>query len=426
MAKIYPFHGRCYETKKAGDISKLVTQPYDKISESMRQNYARQSPFNVVHVIKNENYQEAAGYLNRWFDEGILVRDEEPTLYPYQQVFEFDGEKLSRTGFIGLISLEDQDLAVKGHENVLRAPLEDRLNLIRANEANEGLIFTLFSDTRMQVDKALDKYISNRPPLFDVTDEYGAVHRLWKCPEEGTNSEIMQVLKDASLYIADGHHRFQTAVLYHQECLQKGWKPAAVESFDKRMIAAFNMEASGLKILPTHRAIRGLEDFDSLDFLNNLNSHFEVARASTTSELQEDLKSGGHRIGVATASGQFYCLKPRSETLEDSSFMPHIKGPARRLDVNLLHEGILRPYLGIGAEELASQRYVDYYRESSELLSKLQEGHYQCAFLLNPTTMEQVREISELGEKMPQKSTDFFPKLLTGLVFMKMEIEKGR
>src|SRR5690606_10275468 len=290
--------------------------------------------------------------------------------------------------------------------------------------ANEGLIFTLFSDQKLRVDEALEGFVADLPPAFEVTDEYGALHRIWKCFEEKTQSVIVEVLKDVPLYIADGHHRFQTAVLYREECLQKGWKPVAVESFDKRMIAAFNMDAPGLKILPTHRAIRGIEDFDESNLLSNLSRHFEVAEISDASTLLEQLDSRKYQIGLATGSGRFYHLVPKQGALDDSSFMPHVNGPARRLDVTLLHEGILRPHLGIGPEELSSERFVDYYRESEALLSKLREGRYQCVFLLNPTTMEQVREISERGEKMPQKSTDFFPKLLTGFVFMKMEIEK--
>jgi uncharacterized protein (DUF1015 family) len=391
----------------------------------MLQRYLEKHPENVVRIIKNPDYQDAANRLTRWIETGILKPDQQPSFYPYEQVFEYDGSTLSRIGFIGLVSLDDENLAVKGHERVLKKPLQDRLNLIRANEANDGLIFTLYSDPGMNADQVLATLTSQNEPEYELRDEFDVTHRVWQLPKSESTDSIIDSLRDKTLYIADGHHRFQTAVLYRQECLQKGWKVAATESFDKRMVALFNMESPMVKILATHRAIRNLSDFDGERLVSRLKAFFEVRQCEDLTEVFGQLNEADHQIGfLCGAPHKLYLLRLRAEALESADFMPNIEGIARELDVNILHEGILDPLLGIGAEALAGQMYVDYLRDRQELAAGVKEGKYQAGFLLNPTSVEEVRAISELGEKMPQKSTDFYPKLLTGLVFMKMVIDR--
>jgi uncharacterized protein (DUF1015 family) len=275
------------------------------------------------------------------------------------------------------------------------------------------------------VDQVLTEFKQRHTPIAQIVDNNQVSHRLWQLVETDLQEIITETLDSPRLYIADGHHRFQSSLLYFQECRQKGWKTAARESYDKRMVALFNMESPAVKILPTHRGIRNLTDFDLSRFLSRLDPSFEVQKVVDLPELELTLQENGARIGlVAEKNPTYYVLRLREEMKSDSTFMPGITGPARQLDVNVLHEGILGPNLGIGAQELASEKHVDYFRDRAELISRLGEGHYQLAFILNPTSLQQVHEISEQGEKMPQKSTDFYPKLLTGLTFMKMEIEK--
>jgi len=391
----------------------------------MRLAYLERHPENIVRVIKNPDYQDAAEHLSRWIADGVLTGDQVPSFYPYEQVFEYEGDSLSRLGFIGLVSLDDENLAVKGHENVLKKPLEDRLRLIRANEANDGLIFTLYSDPEMGVDGALGEFTAQHGPVVDLHDEFGVRHRIWQLPESRISDKIVESLRGKPLYIADGHHRFQTAVLYRQECLEKGWRPAAVESFDKRMVALFNMDSPEVKILATHRAIRNLSHFSGERLVSQLKAFFQTYPCEDTDEIFGRLDEAPHQLGlVSSAPVGAFLLRLKPEMLDNPGFMPHVTGFARELDVNILHEGILDPLLGIGVEELASQKHVDYFRDRNELAAEVKGGKYQVGFVLNPTTVEEVRAISERGEKMPQKSTDFYPKLLTGLVLMKMEIEK--
>lgn len=421
MEKLYPFRGYRY-SRQTGDLSNLATQPYDKISPRMLRRYLSLNPCNAAHVIKNPDHEEAGKTFATWIQRGALVQDERPSLYPYEQQFDFEGEKITRIGFVGLIPIDHPDMAVKGHERVLEGPLQDRLNLIRATESNDGLIFSLFSDSSFGIDQILGHFKEAHAPVAEVTDEFGTMHRLWRMGEPELHARIKRGFDGLSVYIADGHHRYRTAQLFAEECRSKGWKSGGVESFDKRMMALFNMRSPGLKILPTHRALRNLTGFEADKLLADLEPFFAVTPQETVHSLLAHMRENGG-IGLVTSRPlRLYLLRRRSDP--QLPMMPRLKGTARQLDVNLLHEGILRPFLGIGGPELASQRFVDYHRDRGEMLERLREGEYQLAFLLNPTRLDQVRQISEEGEKMPQKSTDFFPKLLTGLVFMKMLIDR--
>ncbi len=427
MAQLFPFQGYRFSTEQVGQIEDVISQPYDKITSQMRQNYRQRHPHNIVRIIKNSDYAEAGHYWTQWVRKGILRADQSASFYPYEQTFDFEGKRLSRSGLICLISLEEADPAVKGHEKILHDPLEDRLNLIRVTQANEGLIFMLYSDPSLQVDRLLSEFTKTHPPVTRASDEHKVLHRLWQMTDRDDQEKISGCLKTAPFYIADGHHRFETSLIYHRECLKKGWKTRGVESFDKRMIALFNMEHPGVKILPTHRAIRGLGSFRPEKLLSHLKSFFRIEKVPSIEQLHASLKDSKHRIGLLLGppTETIYLLELVESNQARLPLMEAMCGPARDLEVNILHEGILRPYLGIGPEELASQKHVDYYRDQTELYDLVRQGRYQVAFLLRPTSIQQVREISELGEKMPQKSTDFYPKLATGLVLMKMGIDKS-
>ena len=403
-----------------------MTQPYDKITPSMLEEYLRRHPHNIARVIKNSNYEEAGEHLLNWIGEGVMKQDGESCFYPYEQIFDLDGSRVSRLGFICLTSLGDSNLTVRGHERVLQAPLQDRLDLIRQTRSNEGLIFMLHSQPSMRVDEILSQAIEREDPEIQVADEYGVMHRLWCLADRSIQDQISDSLEESRFYIADGHHRFQTSVLFQQECLEQGLRETAPESFDKRMIALFNMESPSLRILATHRGLRNLPDLDDQKLLSDLSQNFHVRPMEGVDGLDAEMGNGGHCLAlVSGAAGRIHLLRLKEGMADSRSFMPDLSGPARGLDVNILHEGIFKAYLGIGPEEVASQKYVDYFRDRQELIRGVCQGRYQLGFLLNPTRLNQVREVSERGEKMPQKSTDFYPKLLTGLVLMRMEFESS-
>ena len=426
MAEVLPFRGYRYSREEIADLGDVVTQPYDKISEQMQQEYLKRHRYNIVRVIKNNDYANAGETLNQWIQSGILKQDDSPSFYPYEQTFHFEGQSFSRLGFMGLVSLEADPDSVKGHERVLDRPLEDRLNLIRSTEANEGPVFMLYSNPSMQVDQLIRRFTQDHAPIIEVTDGDGNRHRMWQACEKDLHQQIGDILSGSQFYIADGHHRYKTSQLYYQECQARGWKVVGGESFDKRMVTLFNLDSPELKILPTHRGIHNLKEFDLEQFLSRLEPDFQVEKVATLGELEAAMEGPGVRIGLAVQDNPtYYLLQLRKSTGDEPTFMVGITGALRQLDVNVLHEGILNACLGVDARQSSGQAQVAYFRHRGELLAQLEQGDLQAAFILNPTRLDEIRELSEQGEKMPQKSTDFYPKLLTGLVMMKMEIGKG-
>ena len=322
MALVHPFRAYRYNPERIDEIGDVLTQPYDKISPAMLRDYLGRHPCNIARVIKNRNHQDAGQHLKQWMQEGVLKQDDVSCFYPYEQEFEFDGQSFSRMGLIGLVSLEGGAVSVKGHERVLDEHLEDRLNLLRSTESNKGLIFMLYRDSSIVVDQLLSEFTQQHSPIAQVVDNSQVSHRLWQLVETDLQELITGTLDSPRLYIADGHHRFQSSLLYFQECRQKGWKTAARESFDKRMVALFNMESPAVKILPTHRGIRNLTDFDLSRFLSRLDPSFEVQKVVDLPELELKLQENGARIGlVAEKSPTYYVLRLREEMKSDSTFM---------------------------------------------------------------------------------------------------------
>jgi uncharacterized protein (DUF1015 family) len=432
MAQIIPFRGIRYSKEKTGDLTAVVTQPYDRIGEAEQETYYARSPYNIVRIIKGKKcaddngenvYTRAADFLTDWMKNGIFRRDELPALYPYHQEYTIDGERLTRKGVTALGRLEPN--RVHAHENTLKGPKEDRLRLLRATEANFGHIFMLYSDPGRRADQALQASIDNVKPEIDVKDDFGNRHLLWRVTNPDTIAQVQTALVDKDLYIADGHHRYETAVNFMRECVKKGWKQAAPEAFDVRMMTLFNIDEPGLTIRPIHRLIHGVPDFDPERFLARLESDFHITRYSSLKEMQQAMIAGedAHSFGCYTNVG-FASLSLRDEGLMDRLIGGNWSSDWRQLDVSILHTAILERALGIDAEALAEQRNVTYTRDPEAAIGKVDQGKEQIFFLLNPTSPDEVRRVADHGEKMPQKSTDFYPKLLTGLVLSKMEIER--
>ena len=426
MANICPFKGFRYDKSNLFDLSRVVTRPYDQISKGLKKDYLQRHPANIVRIVRNSDYLEAASLWQRWIDNKTLVQDRVPSLYIYRQNWITGTEEMARTGFIGLISLDDKGPAVKGHEAILAKPLEDRLRMVRATEANEGLIYTLFSDKKLEVDHILDSITGVLEPEIDIVDDLAVRNRIWCLTSPGKINEITGLLKDKSLYIADGHHRYQTSVLYNRECAEKGWRPLADESFDKRLVAVFNMESPGLRILATHRAVRNLPgQADIKGILKKAGKYFDIKKMDNLQQLEEKLDEKDLCFGMAAGkevSFHLFCLK--KGLLDNPRFMPDTTGEIRSLDITILHEVMLGTVLDIGSDMVTSGKYVEYFRSGTGLINTLKKGSNQLGFLVKPTSLENVRTVSDAGQTMPQKSTDFFPKLLTGLVMMKMEINK--
>lgn len=433
MADVYPFHGYRYNKDKVDDLNKVVSQPYDKIDCVSQENYYKSSDYNIVRLIlgkgkpgKNK-YEAAAEDLNNWIENEFLIQDENPSFYAYCQQYEINGEKRIRKGFVGMGRLVGEE-GVKAHENTMEGPKADRLKLMRATETNFGHIFMLYSDKEQKIIKLIDEEINDKDPLIKVNDEDGNLHIVWQITDKSTIKLIKEEMKDKVLYIADGHHRYQTAVNYRNESREKGWESIGAEGFDNRLMTFVNIDDPGMSILATHRLVYGLADFNIDKFLSKAAEDFEINEYETVNSLYKKLdddKDKQHTIGFKSGDNNKYW----SLTLKDKGIMntllPDKSDVWRNLDVVILHKAILERYLDIDEEALAEKKFTDYIRYREKALDMLENSDkYQAAFLLNPTPIEDVQKVANEGERMPQKSTDFYPKLLTGLVLNKLAIKK--
>jgi uncharacterized protein (DUF1015 family) len=406
LARIFPFQPYRYSAK-AGPVENLVTQPYDKISPEMQARYLSLSPYNLVRLILGERfptdtgadnvYTRASGLLGDWIAAGILARDAEPRLYAYFQKFTVPdtGETSERKGFIGLGAVEDYSAGVvHRHEQTLSGPKKDRLALLRQTRAHFGQIFMLYPDQELAIDGMLDHAASDAPPVIAVEDEYDAVHRVWKITDPAAIARIQGLMADKKLLIADGHHRYETALAYRNE--NPGLKDA-----EKVMMTFVNTHSPGLEILATHRVLSGI----SADLITNIRSR----PLASVDELKQVFRSPAPdriRIGLALASGEIRLYERDRK--------------AGELDVRVLHEELLGGMLGISEEAVREQKHIEYVRGLDAACARVREGA-QMAFLLEPVTIQQVADVAFSGGVMPQKSTDFYPKLLSGLTIYKLE-----
>lgn len=409
LARIYPFQPYRY-TEKAGPIGNLVTQPYDKISPEMQARYLSLSPYNLVRIILGERksgdsesdnvYTRAAAHLNDWIANGILAQDPAPGIYPYFQEFTVPdtGERLVRKGFIALGQVEDYSAGVvHRHEQTLAGPKKDRLELLRHTHAHTEQLFLLYPDEGGAIDRLLDE-AAQSAPLFEVTDEYGAIHRVWKIADA---EPIQQLMADKKLLIADGHHRYETALAFSRE-------NPNVPGADRVVMTLVNMHSPGLQILATHRLVNGIPTQGFPDeFLRTAADDFQVAEIDSVAKLQQAWREnpGKSIIGVAIGN-RLFSLTERDAVDE--------------LDVRILHERILGKILGIGEEAVRHEKNLQYVRGIDAAVEAARGGKAQVAFLLKPTSVEQVADTSFGGGVMPQKSTDFYPKLLSGLTVYKL------
>lgn len=413
MATVHPFHAYRY-TAKAGDLNTLVTQPYDKIGQEMQAKYLRSNPHNLVRIILGEQYPDdndtnnvytrAGGYLRDWIAAGIMARDSEPAFFAYFQEFTDpdSGQTLTRKGFIGAGQVEEYAAGiVHRHEQTLSGPKKDRLELLRHTHAHFGQIFMLYPDPEKSIDAILDE-ASRREPVAVVTDDYGAVHTLWRIADPGVTARVQRLMAGRKLVIADGHHRYETALAYSKESPLPGAR--------RVMMTFVNMHSPGLRILATHRVLSNLDGFDPSKLTGGT---FAVERLTSLDALKAafaEAKPESIRIGLAFAG----------ETAVWLLSAPRTPGA---LDVNFLHERILDKALGIGQEAVREQKYLRYVRGLDAAVEETRRGGAQVAFLLQPTTVEQVAEVSLSSGVMPQKSTDFYPKLLSGLTIYKVDAE---
>ncbi|MCB9357404.1 MAG: DUF1015 domain-containing protein [Calditrichaeota bacterium] len=435
MARIHPFCGLTYSPDLAGKLDQLVTQPYDKIDRPLQEKYYARDPHNVIRVIKSDEtvanpestYPGAAATLAKWIAEGKLVESDKPAFYLYYQTFKFLDKTYVRKGFMASVALEEE--RVKSHEHTLAGPKADRLRLLHALETNDECIFMLYTDPSHDTVALMDSVAASHKPALECRDDYGEVHQVWIADSPDFVAKMQKLLEPCDLYIADGHHRYETACNFKRECLNKGWKTVDKQSFDHRMMALFPMEDPGLVVLPTHRLIRNVENFSAPKLLAALGENFKITPLSSAVALFAQLDTYGtdQVMGMKAlgTSDEFYLLQPKdNRPLVVPEKLSPLSESARKLGVTILHTLILEKELGIDAAVLSAGTHVDYVRSRQEAIDAVGKDGIQAVFLLNPTSVNDVKTIAAAGERMPQKSTDFYPKLLAGLVMMKLHIQK--
>jgi uncharacterized protein (DUF1015 family) len=433
MADILPFRALRYDPHQV-KLDDVVTQPYDKITEAMQTRYYDLSPHNLVRIIlgrrgetdtpKFNVYTRAAEYLHDWRSGGILKQDSEPSIYLYSQTFTVPTRgPAERRGIIALGRLHDYaDGVVFRHEQTLAKPREDRLNLLRSARAHFGQIFMLYSDPQSEVEGLLAKYAEEEPDV-SVLDEYEVLHRVWRIHDPALVSAVQEKMKDKKILIADGHHRYETALAYRDERRRESGTSAPDTAYEFMMMTFIPMESRGLVILPTHRVVQGLPTYDREQMLERAGRFFDIDRIdmrvenrSATTLLQE---AGGSRTAFVAVTRQGpYLLRTKELAVRDA--LSSVSGRQRELDVVQLHKIMLERVLGISEEAIRNQEHVVYERDASEAISRVRQGA-NVAFLMNPVRIEQVREAAFAGEVLPQKSTDFYPKLLSGLTIYALD-----
>ena len=425
MADIQPFRALRYDLQRV-TASQVVTQPYDKITPAMQERYYAASPYNLVRIILGHRepdspgdnvYTRAAAYGRDWRTEAILRQDASPSIYTYSQTFTApSGTEFERRGFIALGRVEDYSAkVVYRHEQTLSKPKADRLDLLRATRAHYEQLFLLYEDSG----EIASLLATAQPPTIDVVDEYGVAHRVWQISDPGVIASVQEKMRDKKLVIADGHHRYETALAYRDECRTAAGGAADAQAPHEFVMMTFvNMNDPGLLVLPTHRVVHSLATFSADDFEKSSSAFFEVEvidpaidPARSTALLHERGHSGTALLAV-TANRAFLL---HSRKAAGAKFFAGVSPGQQALDVVQLHKCLLEGVLKLSEESIRNQQNISYVREASEALAQVRKGAADIAFLMNPCPVAQVRDVAFAGEVMPQKSTDFYPKLLSGL-----------
>ncbi len=443
MVRVVPFKAYRYDPNKVGDIAKVVAPPYDIIKGEKIDWFQSLSEYNIAWIIKNKpqdcdtetnnQYTRAKEYLDKWIEDGVLKQDDRDAFYVYGQDFEIEGRKYFRFGFIGLIKLEEfakeapkdgKFAGVLQHEETLPKDIEDRLNLSRATMAQFGLIFVIYPDHERTVDSILEKHMKN-DPIIDITDNEGVRHRIWMINNGQDTKRISDLMEDKYVIIADGHHRYKTALALSKE-------NPDLETAKYRMMTFVNISNPGLVILPTHRLVQNLEDFSRERLLNEVKMYFKVHefdnKEAMFNLMREDFEVGKHSFGLFMNDGKFYALTLKDPNIMNS-VLPDKSEAHRRLDVAILHSLILDKVLGIDKEKLAQGTikgggYVSYIKGIGDAVDesiRAVKNGAQAVFFMNPTRISEVEEVSRSFEVMPQKSTFFQPKVWTGFTINKLK-----
>lgn len=435
--QIKPFKAFRFDKAVVGDVGSCIAPPYDVISDDQQEQLYKKNEYNIVRIIRgktntsdnddNNQYTRAAGYLNKWIRQGALKQDSKDAIYAYVQDFEISGTQFQRLAFIAMAKLEEFGEIVRPHEQILNKPMLDRLSLKKATKADFGLVFMLYEDYQEIADKIMEQMITTEP-LVDFTDEQNVRHRLFTITAEDDIRQIVNMMKTKSCVIADGHHRYTTGLTYSKE----SDNPAA----KYQMLAFSNISHKGLMVLATHRLTGNLENFSFEKLITDLEENFDLtefkfdstesktdARQKMLAKMKAEHDNDKNAFGIYGANNAFYVAVLKNKQMMDS-ITPDMSSAWRTLDLSVLHKLILEKLLGIDEEKLAKGENLQYVKDTpnaiDESISQVDSRKKQAAFFTNPVKMQQLKLVTDAGERMPQKATYFYPKIFTGLTIQKL------
>ena len=436
--QVGPFKAFRFDAGVVGDVGGCIAPPYDVIDDAQQEQLYEKSRHNLVRIIKgqkkasdngqNNQYTRAADYLARWIEEGALKQDSAEAIYAYMQDFEVAGTRYKRNSFIALAKLEDFGDIVKPHEQILHKPMVDRLNLKRATSADFGLVFMLYDDEKKLADGIIEQ-AAGQQPLIDFVDEQDVRHRLFAITDKQDIKQIVKMMSQKSCIIADGHHRYTTGLTYSKE----NSNPAA----KYQMLAFANMYQDGLIVLATHRLVGNLENFGMKKLVEQLGERFRITKfefnsAQTKERAEQNMlermraehDKDESAFGIYGSDNAFYMAVLKDKSMMDS-IVPDMSQAWKTLDVSILHKLILEELLGIDQERLAEGENLQYVKDTpnaiADSIARIDAGQKQAAFFMNPVKMQQLKMVTQAGERMPQKSTYFYPKVYTGLTINKLQ-----
>ena len=441
--KVLPFRGYRYNLAKVGRLDDVISPPYDQYGEGLDDFLYARHPANIARIIMNKEsledtpdnnrYTRSKALLNQWIREGVFVQDDCPGIYPYFQVYRLSDNGIrTRKGFIALGEVTDYAKGiVHPHERTLLKPKQDRLNLLRATLADTGLIFILYSDPEGRVEALLDS-VTSRPPEMEAQDLSQDLNQLWKVENQSFIGKIQAALAEKTAIIADGHHRYEVALAFKQEALTRVPEDEKWRLYEYKLMSFVRLETPGLTIFPIHRLVRNVAGFDPGVLLRRLSKDFTTSEMMVSADnkvsIAETLLKEASKL-QASRENAFVLYLPSlgkmvylvfQKAHADNMQWPAEKSAAwRELDISVLQSVILERILGIGEKQLSEQSNLEYVSDFRDAIRLTDQKGFQCSFLLNATPIEQVRDVVEAGDLLPQKSTHFYPKLMEGLVFAK-------
>ncbi len=424
MPEIRPFKGLRYNPETVGDMARIICPPYDVIPPSMQQELYESSPCNSIRLelpMEADPYGAAAERLGEWMKNGILFQDDEPALYPYSQTFtDQEGRTHTRSGLFAAMRLHEfAERKVLPHERTLSGPKADRLNLFRTTKTNISAIFGLYADGEGLADSLIAGFTSANEPIIDAVFQ-GVRNRLWRLADSELAGAIQKVLAEKNVYIADGHHRYETGLNYRREREAANPGHTGEEPYNFILTYLNNIHDTGLVVFPIHRLIHSIDGFEAAQFRSRLEEHFDVTELDGRAALKAYLEAAGssYTYGVVTAGSVLgITLRDNAADLLDTSISPSLQ----QLGLVVLHEVVLTRLLGISQEAMALQTNIVYVKDDGEVFQSVANGKAQVGFVVKPATVGQVLDVSESGGVMPQKSTFFYPKIMTGLVFKTLD-----